>query len=180
MKNLHRQTTSPATILQRVATSVLLSCLLVATVAPLCHAQQTDQEENPETPLQLPSPPQADNLLMFYKNSAQTFMIDTKSLLITKEGIIRFSMVATSNSGAKNISHEGIRCATSEKKLYALARTDGSWSKVREPSWSHIYGNSYNNHHSILASDYFCDGNIIAGNHERMIDRIRRQESLRP
>ncbi|MBX9868690.1 MAG: CNP1-like family protein [Burkholderiaceae bacterium] len=174
------QSILPRHRLQHILQSTLLGCLLLTGLAPLAYAQQADEEENPETPVQLPGAPQADNLLLFYNNSAQTFMIDTKSMSITKEGIIRFSLVATSNSGAKNISYEGIRCETGEKKLYALGRADGTWTKVREPSWSRIFGNSFNNHHNVLARDYFCDGSTIAGKPEQMINRIRRQESLRP
>lgn len=175
-----KQSILPHRQLQNIVRSVLLSSLLLTGLAPLAYAQQINEEDNPETPVQLPSAPQADSLLMFYNNNAQTFMIDIKSMSITKEGIIRYSLVATSNSGAKNISYEGIRCETGEKKLYALGRADGTWSKIRTPSWSRIYGNSFNNHHSVLARDYFCDGSTIAGKPEQMIDRIRRQESLRP
>lgn len=157
----------------------LIACAALSTPL-LSQAQQTDDEENQETPLQLPAAPQASQLLTFYQNGAQTFMLDPQSLTLTKEGIIRFSLVAISSSGAKNISYEGIRCETGEKKLYAIGRNDGMWIKTRNPNWTRIYGNSFNNHHSVLAYDYFCEGSTIAGKPERMIERIKRRESLRP
>lgn len=180
MNTLRIAKPEPSTRLQQISKSVILACLLLTGIHAPSQAQQGDEQENQETPVHLPSAPQPAQLLMFYKNSAQTFMIDGQSLLLTKDGIIRFSLVATSNSGAKNISYEGIRCETGEKKIYALGRADGTWSTLRNPTWTRIYGNSFNNHHSILAHDYFCEGSTIAGKPQQMLERIKRQESLRP
>ena len=74
-----------------------------------------------EIAVQLPSPPVPENLIPFYVSATatQTFALDEKSFSIDKDGVIRFTMVSTSPSGARNISYEGIRCASFEKKSSA-------------------------------------------------------------
>ncbi|MCU6432347.1 CNP1-like family protein [Undibacterium sp. Jales W-56] len=147
------------------------------------HAQTTDDEaekEWAEVALHLPGAPDASNLVSFYASGSQSFAIDVKSLSITGDGIIRYSLVAVSSSGAKNVSYEGIRCSTYEKKLYAFGRPDGSWSRSRRNQWDHISALNVNKQHSTLFNDYFCDGNSIAGKASVIIDRIKRHQVIKP
>jgi len=92
---------------------------------------------------------------------------------------VRFTLVITSKTGASNISYEGIRCATEEKKLYATGKPDGSWSPSRRDIWSPISDVGANRQHAALMKDYFCEGNTIAGKAEAIIERIRRQKLLK-
>ena len=103
--------------------------------------------------VQLPATPGADNLIPFYVSptATQHFAIDEKSLSIGKDGVIRYTMVATSPAGAKNISYEGIRCETFERKSYAFARADGTWARSRRDQWEPIVRNAANRQHGALA-----------------------------
>src|ERR1700758_4051745 len=86
---------------------------------------------------QLPTPPADENLLPFYvsKTTHQAFAIDTKSLSVDTDAVIRFTIVGTSAAGAKNISYEGIRCNSFEKRIYALGHADGTWARARDSEW---------------------------------------------
>jgi hypothetical protein len=153
----------------------LLACLS----APLFAQTLEEEQEVAEAKIQLPAPPVADKLVGFYSNAAQSFVLDMASLSITADGIVRYTVVSTSAAGAKNISYEGIRCSSVEKKLYAIGRPDGTWSNARVSKWDRIYNNNFNRHHAVLAFDYFCEGKTIAGDAETIINRIKKQQPIK-
>jgi hypothetical protein len=133
-----------------------------------------------EIAVQLPAAPGAENLIPFYVSptATQNFSIDGKSLSIGKDGVIRYTMVATSPAGAKNISYEGIRCETFEKKSYAFARADGTWARSRKDQWEPIVRNAANRQHGVLALDYFCESKAISGNRETILQRLRGNQPI--
>lgn len=161
--------------------------LALACALPLCCDAFAQQDESasdtakPESELVLPAAPQKGNLLSFYVSPTATmdFAIDSKSLSVTDEGIVRFTQVITSPAGATNISHEGIRCSTYEKKRYATGQQDGSWSPARRDAWEPIRDVGANRQHAALAKDYFCDGEAVAGKAAAIVDRLRKKKTLR-
>ncbi|MBC3917754.1 CNP1-like family protein [Undibacterium sp. CY18W] len=163
----------PTLHLRHLASSLFCTLLLSA---PLLHAQEPADEEDKEwreVALQLPEAPKAENLLNFYKSNSQSFAIDTKSLLVASDGTIRYTLVATSDGGAKNISYEGLRCQSYEVKLFAFGRPDGTWSRSRRNQWDAISSTGANKQHSTLFSDYFCEGRTIAGKVNVLLDKLR-------
>jgi len=163
---------------------VVLSALL-ALFAPFAFSANTDDADSyalkAESPVVLPAPVQKNNLLPFYVSPTTTldFAIDAKSVSVTEEGIVRFVLVVTSQSGASNISYEGIRCSTGEKKLYAIGQINGSWSVARKDVWDTIIDRGINRQHAALAKDYFCETGMVAGKAEIIVDRLRKQKALR-
>ncbi|MFL6718910.1 MAG: CNP1-like family protein [Burkholderiaceae bacterium] len=135
-----------------------------------------------EIAVQLPAPPTPEHLIPFYVSATatQTFAVDEKSLDVGKDGVIRFTLVSTSPSGAKNISYEGIRCASFEKKSYAYGRDDGSWSRSRRDQWEPIVRNAANRQHGVLAVDFFCDGKSVAGDRQTLLKRLRSNQPIMP
>lgn len=133
-----------------------------------------------EIAAQIPALPIAKNLIPFYVSQTTTlkFAIDAKSLTISTDGVIRYTLVTTSSSGAVNISYEGIRCKTSDVKLYAFGHKDGSWGRTRRNKWDRIIDKSADRQHAALAQDYFCSNYIIAGDVSEILDRIRLQRPL--
>jgi len=122
----------------------------------------------------LPAPPQAANLLEFYTSRAtgQSFSVDAKSLTVDSDGIVRYTMVAVSPSGAQNVSYEGIRCKTMEKRSYAFGQADGSWVRARVSEWKHFSGIGVNIQHAAL-TDYICREGSPAGKVDGIINTIR-------
>jgi hypothetical protein len=133
-----------------------------------------------EIAVQLPAAPGAQDLIPFYVSptATQNFSVDEKSLSIGKDGVIRYTMVATSPAGAKNISYEGIRCETFEKKSYAFARADGTWARSRRDQWEPIVRNAANRQHGVLAIDFFCESKSISGNKETILQRLRANQPI--
>ena len=169
-------------ILQIFASFALLSSIAGSCVAQANFDEDFDDLDKPwkEVAVQLPATPLAENLLSFYVSptATQTFAIDAKSLTIGTDGVIRYTLVADSASGAKNISYEGIRCESYEKKLYAFGHQDGTWSRSRNDQWERIKSNAANRQHAALAQDYLCQGLTTAGNAKQMVDRIRNKRTL--
>jgi hypothetical protein len=87
-------------------------------------------------------------------------------------------MVSSSPAGAKNVSYEGIRCETFEKKSYAFARADGTWARSRRDQWEPIVRNAANRQHGALATDFFCESKSIAGNRETILQRLRGNQPI--
>ena len=92
--------------------------------------------------------------------------------------MIRYTLVAVSQGGAKNISYEGIRCASFEKKIYALGREDGTWAPSRRNLWEPIVRSKVNRQHAALAQDYFCSNLTIVGNEKDMLQRMKYRRTL--
>ncbi|MEO7031559.1 MAG: CNP1-like family protein [Burkholderiaceae bacterium] len=164
----------------------MIACALLGVVhvsfAQASFDNDFDDETKPweEIAVQLPATPLTENLLPFEVSATATqdFAIDAKSLTVGSDGVIRYTLVSTSQSGVKNISYEGIRCATFEKKLYAFGHTDGSWSRARHSEWQPIVRNAANRQHATLFKDYFCSGLTISGNAQDMLNRIRWKRPL--
>lgn len=159
--------------------------LAAACLLPLSAPAQESLSpaDNPEdaTPLVLPAAPARENLLPFYVSPTATmnFAIDAPSVSVTPDGVVRFTLVITSAEGARNVSHEGIRCKTAEKKLYATGSADGSWSPSRNDAWSRIRDVGANRQYAALFNDYFCDFGSVAGNAAAIVKRIRQKKALR-
>ena len=167
--------------------SFLIAFAALLGVASIAQSQsqfEEDFEDESKTwqeiAVQLPAAFQAENLLPFYVSATatQTFAIDAKSLTVGSDGVIRYTLVAVSPEGAKNISYEGIRCRSFEKKIYAIGHADGSWSRSRRNQWERIVQNAANRQHSTLAKDYFCRSLTVAGTPKKMLERMRGQQPL--
>ncbi|MES2831372.1 MAG: CNP1-like family protein [Pseudomonadota bacterium] len=133
-----------------------------------------------EASIRLPAMPKDIDLLQFADSAASThrFAIDAKSLTLDQDGVVRYTLVGVSPSGARNISYEGIRCQTYERKIYASGRSDGTWSAARNGQWMPIRGIGMNRQQASLAQDYFCDNTTVAGKVGDMLNRLQRQATL--
>ncbi len=105
-----------------------------------------------------PMPPRVD-WREYYLN-AQTrnrYYIARELLSIGNDGAVRFVSRVVSPSGTENISAEGIRCGTGERRLYATLQRNGEWSATRGSRWLPIGGgNRLNSYAFMLYSDYLC------------------------
>ncbi len=160
-------------VLQRIGALVLLLAAPPAVAAGF----DNDYEEKPwaEIEVQLPAYPEKENLISFEvgaKDDSQ-YLIDGNSFSLGADGVMRFTLVVISSAGARNISYEGMRCATSERRFYAFGRSDKTWSKARGNQWVKIKGDS-NNHHVELYSNYFCTvGTAAIGNRDDALKVLR-------
>jgi len=147
--------------------------------SPLLSAVEFDNEydEKPweEIEVQLPAYPVPGSMIRFQVGAIgdTTFLIDSESLSVGADGVIRYTLEVVSPSGARNVSYEGMRCATGERRFYAFGRTDRTWSKARGNQWVRISGTS-NNHHVELFTNYFCPpGSPVVTSKEEALVALR-------
>ena len=143
----------------------LMGLILALVLAP-AYAQQEETTEPAawkESAIQFPAAPEKENLLPFSASISNTlnFTIDAKSVTVENDGVVRYTLVITSKTGASNISYEG------------------SWSAAKRGGWDPIPNGGINRQHITLAKEYFCDGTRTAGNAATIVERIRRKKPLK-
>lgn len=146
--------TSPLSIV------ICLAFMVYLAYSPdFAQAYDGDFDDKPwvEQQAQLPPFPKAENLLKIPMNTMSAFevWIDSASIDIGRDGVVRYTFVARSARGGENVSFEGMRCETRERKLYAVGRSDKTWGQVRNATWAG-YGSNPRSHHYELATEYFC------------------------
>lgn len=126
-----------------------------------------DDQKKPweELQTQLPPYPKAENQQEFYVSgiAGNRYFVDKTTLDMGKDGVVRYVLTIKARGGATNVSFEGIRCATRERKIYAIGHTDGSWSRARDSKWQPIASTSLLSYHRPLADEYLCpQGEMVA------------------
>lgn len=111
-----------------------------------------------EIEVQLPVAPSEKTLIPFFASAAteNRFFVDGATITSGSDGVVRYVLVVISNQGARNVTFEGMRCETRERRVYALGRSDGTWSKSRRNEWVRVSDAYANRHHAALYLEYFC------------------------
>jgi hypothetical protein len=160
----------------------LILLLTMGTALAQSFDEDYDDENRPwqEIAVQLPAPPKDENLLPFYVSptATQKFFVDAKSISVGSDNVVRYTLVSISQEGAKNVTYEGIRCETFEKKIYAIGEEDGSWARSRRNQWEGIVRGFANRQHAALAKDYFCENTSVAGKAENIVYRLKNKKTL--
>lgn len=177
----YQLTTGPLPASRLARGLLAAACLLALTNAGAQSRfeEEFDDADKPwqEIAVQLPPAPRPENLapLTVVATSTQKFAVDTSALSVGEDGVVRYVVVATGENGARNVSYEGIRCETWERKLYAFGQADGSWSRSRRDQWERIRATGPNQYHATLAKDYICDGLTVSGKAFEIAERLRYQ-----
>lgn len=117
-----------------------------------------------EAQAQLPEFPKPENYLPLRVSATTTFdfFVDAKSVSVSRDGVVRYSLVAKSSDGALNVSFEGVRCSERKFRIYAFGRSDNTWSEARGSLWQGMPADSRNAQRVVLYSEFFCPvGGII-------------------
>lgn len=165
---------------------LFLLCLLPATSLAAVFDQSSwgkfehDFEEKPwvEMEAQLPPAPKPENLLPFYVSATtdNRFFIDSASVTLGEDKVIRYTLVVKSSAGANSISYEGMRCSSGELKRYAFGRDNGGWGKARNAKWEDIRYKNVNRQHHMLFDDFFCPRGIVVKSATEAINALKRGE----
>jgi hypothetical protein len=127
---------------------------------------------------QLPAAPKPETLLPFFVSAAtdNRFFVDGPSIGIGPDGVVRYALLIKSPSGSANLTFEGMRCTSRERKLYAIGRADGSWARARNPRWEPIRYEALNRPHHVLFEDFFCPDGKPVPTPEKAIEALRREQ----
>jgi len=163
-----------------LATATLLAAACLALAGCKTTGKQMPEEEstwiNPfepktfkEAEAMLPSIPADADLIPFTVNGTGSFefAVDSKSISVGVDKVVRYTVVIQSRSGARNTTFEGLRCDAGEFKLYAtLPKGATEWvPNLSEKSalWYRLDSTDRNAYQATLAREYFCEGHTVAG-----------------
>lgn len=140
---------------------LLLLCFLP--VAAFAQQQKFEYEFDHERPWvelqgQLPLYPETENLLQFDAGPVSTNLhyVDALSITVGEDGVVRYTLVITSSQGGMNVSYEGIRCQTAEKRTYAYGRNDHTWTRAGRSNWADLETLNQNYAQRALYRYFFC------------------------
>lgn len=157
---------------------VLLLCLPVAAHAQWMEFEREFEQDKPwvEVAAQLPPYPKTENLIPFDVSSATSnrFFVDAASISVGEDLVVRYTVVIEAAGGARNVSYEGLRCESGERRLYAYGHADGSWSKARNAGWEPIKFRSLLSYQKALFEDHFCRDGIRVKDGKEAAQRLRR------
>jgi hypothetical protein len=128
-----------------------------------------------ELALQLPTAPKRDGLIAFDPGRPTTmkFFVDPASVSVGTDGIVRYTLVALGDGAAANVSFEGIRCKTAERKTYAYGRADGSWYQPAATQWTKIGAPALEVPRFVLYQDFFCPSRQIVSTPVEAVEGLR-------
>jgi hypothetical protein len=156
----------------------LLLCLPVAVHAQWMDFEHEFEQDKPwaEVAAQLPPYPKTENLIPFKVSSATNnrFFVDAESISVGEDQVVRYTVVIEAAGGAKNISFEGLRCESGERRLYAYGHADGTWSRARNAGWEPIKFRSLLSYHKALFEDHFCRDGIRVKDGKEAAQNLRR------
>lgn len=124
----------------------------------------------------LPAYPQQENLLKFDAGPTARlrYFIDAKSISIDEQRVIRYTIVAQSEQGASNISYEGIRCETRERKRYAIGNNETrTWTHAKNSEWQQLEMVTQSLAQRELAKFYFCPRGLVVNSPKEAIHALK-------
>lgn len=156
----------------------LLLCLPLVAHAEWGEFEHEFEQDKPwvEVAAQLPPYPKAENLIPFDVSSATNnkFFVDAESISVGDDLVVRYTVVIEAAGGAKNVSFEGMRCESGERRLYAYGHPGGSWSKARNAGWEDIKFRSLLSYQKALFEDHFCRDGLRVRDAKEAAQNLRR------
>jgi hypothetical protein len=168
------------------ALAVAVALMAAAATAPAqwrMFERDFDEDAKPwaEIEAQLPPYPTMRDLMQFEgaAATAHRYYIDAPSLSVGEDGVVRYTLVIRTGGGATNVSFEGMRCETREQKYYALGRSDGKWTRARDPQWRRVELRELNRHHNVLYAEFLCpDRHVRMTTVKQIVDALRRARGV--
>ena len=90
--------------------------------------------------------------------SALRFGVEPTSITIGEDGVVRYVVVATSDTGVVNAIYEGIRCGKGDYKVYARHNPDRGWTVNKGSEWRSLFEPSASRHSLQIARNGACMG----------------------
>jgi CNP1-like family len=99
--------------------------------------------------------------------------VDPSSIVINKDGVVRYVVVAQSSSGVVNAMYEGIRCNKAEFRRYARHSASSGWVKVTDSDWTPLRQSGTSRHPQALAKLGLCEGAAPATSSQHAVRALR-------
>jgi hypothetical protein len=106
--------------------------------------------------------------------------VDPATVKISKDGIIRYVVVAQSSGGVVNAMYEGIRCNKAEFRRYARHNPSSGWVASTDSDWTPLRQSGVSRHPETLARSGMCDGAAPPSSVSEAIRRLSTGSTARP
>lgn len=130
-----------------------------------------------ESEVVFPAYPKADDMLKVEVdriNMPFNVYVDEKSFtVLPDDGVVRYTVVIQSVSGANNVLYEGIRCRAGQYRTYAYGTYDKKFSEAITSEWKNIKENEFMVHRDNFLSYYMCSERGELYPVEEMLSRIK-------
>ncbi|MGD9410021.1 MAG: CNP1-like family protein [Thiohalocapsa sp.] len=196
MRSIHPRPSSRRCAGAGLALLVLTACMVTACGGRVGGYRDTPFKPDPEAPTPrsvtdgrqwqegdyaLPAWPRDDDLVEVKLDGPQqplTHYIDTRSLRTDPDGVVRYTLVTESPSGARNLSFEGLRCTPQGRwKTYAFG-ADGRFTRTQaDAAWVTVSKTGNDPLHYDLWRHYLCIPLAFEARPKR--DQVRMLESGR-
>ncbi len=90
--------------------------------------------------------------------SSLRFGVDPASISLGRDGVVRYVVVATSDTGAVNALYEGIRCSSGDFKVYARHNPGSGWTVAKDTPWRSLHEQPISRHSLTIARTGACIG----------------------
>ncbi len=164
-------------MMHRLISPLALGLFLGMAFSPAAHAQLI--ETNPDwKESAVPPPPAFDvaRLVPFdgAPGSTLVYGVDPASIQISKsDGLVRYVVVASSASGARNVMYDAIRCATAEFKSYARYSEEGGWRMVSSSGWRSLFDKATPSYALRFARAGACDNASAPGSAAELVAKLK-------
>lgn len=103
--------------------------------------QEATRAEDVALPDPMPSslPDPARLLRWTVADSGNRYGVDPATYTRVSTNAARMIVVIETGGGARNVTLEGLRCDTAERKLLAIGRSDGTWAIARGQVWQALF-----------------------------------------
>ncbi len=140
-------------------------------------AVERERPDWKEGELKLPPYPKPGNLLEFEvrANRSFRFFVDAESIFPGSDGVVRYTLVVRSGSGAQNVSFDGLRCTAGSHRVYATGRpAEQAWSPVQDGQWKALALGAPGRQHLVLMRNFFCPAGLAITAPEEGVEALRR------
>lgn len=141
-----------------------------------------DQEASPyEAPWQesrevdFPPPPVQDNLVPLDAEaigSGYEYFVDTASVSLGGDLVLRYVVVLESGTGSSAIYYEGMRCETRQVKTYGFVTRQGAFKPMASSRWTPFRSSGPYAYRHLLAELYMCDREGWPISEKQVLERL--------
>ena len=138
-----------------------------------------ESEQWKEASVSLPALPAADDLVPIDAPNGRAnvdYMVDRKSVSRGADGVMRYTVMVRSATGAENLFFEGIRCATNQVRQYAYAASEGGFRAI-DADWKPAASRGVRGYQEYLLNHIMCDAQGYAWDPQRVVEALGSQHT---
>lgn len=136
--------------------------------------EEPSKAEDVPLPDPMPSsvPDPARLLRWAVPDTGNRYGVDPATYTRVSTNAARVIVVIETGGGARNVTMEGIRCDTAQRKLLAIGRSDGTWSLPRAQTWQALFVTEALTRDRRPLIRALCDGPTSIENASRLGQRL--------